>query len=169
MVITYDFSHTTYCVHSMFAFRMLGLWRRQENAHETKSTMNYRFSGHETFPCRYAWLPKAYRSLTANPRIFGNEEEAIVAMGVGKNMVRAIRFWVQTTGIASALKDGGYSITDFGEALLKQGGFDPFLEDKRTLWLIHWKLSTQYSEPLFAWDYLLNKWRHQEISRTFAL
>ncbi|MDQ1638746.1 MAG: hypothetical protein QOF62_2085 [Pyrinomonadaceae bacterium] len=131
--------------------------------------MNYRFSGHETFPCRYAWLPKAYRSLTANPRIFGNEEEAIVAMGVGKNMVRAIRFWVQTTGIASALKDGGYSITDFGEALMKQGGFDPFLEDKRTLWLIHWKLSTQVSEPLFAWDYLLNKWRHQEIGRTSAL
>ena len=43
--------------------------------------MNYRFSGHETFPCRYAWLPKAYRSLTANPRIFGNEEDAIVSHG----------------------------------------------------------------------------------------
>jgi len=22
-----------------------------------KDGMNYRFSGHETFPCRYAWLP----------------------------------------------------------------------------------------------------------------
>jgi hypothetical protein len=131
--------------------------------------MNYRFSGHETFPCRYAWLPKAYRSLSDNPRIFSNEEDAIVAMGVGKNMVRAIRFWVQTTGIAAPVKDGGYSITNFGEVLLKRDGFDPFLEDRRTLWLIHWKLSTQTDEPLFAWDYLLNKWRHQEISRTAAL
>ncbi len=131
--------------------------------------MNYRFSGHETFPCRYAWLPKAYRSLTQNPQIFGDDEDAIVAMGVGKNMVRAIRFWVQTTGIASAIKGGGYAITEFGEALLEPEGLDPFLEDKRTLWLIHWKLSTQVEEPLFAWDYLLNKWPHQEISRTAAL
>jgi hypothetical protein len=131
--------------------------------------MNYRFSGHETFPCRYAWLPKAYRCLSEDPRVFGNEEEAIVAMGVGKNMVRAIRFWVQTTGIAEPRKEGGYVITDFGESILKSDGLDPFLEDKRTLWLIHWKLSTQCDEPLFAWDYLLNKWRHPEISRTLVL
>ena len=131
--------------------------------------MSYRFSGHETFPCRYAWLPKAYRSLTQNPQIFGDEEEAIVALGVGKNMVRAIRFWVQTTGIASSIKEGGYGITEFGEALLAPAGLDPFLEDKRTLWLIHWKLSTQVEEPLFAWDYLLNSWPHQEFSRTAAL
>jgi len=131
--------------------------------------MNYRFSGHETFPCRYAWLPKAYRCLTDNPRIFGNEEDAIVAMGVGKNMVRAIRFWVQTAGVAVPQKDGGYSTTEFGKSLLKPEGLDPFLEDKRTLWLIHWKLSTHIEEPLFAWDYLLNRWRSQEISRTLAL
>ena len=131
--------------------------------------MNYRFSGHETFPCRYAWLPKAYRCLNDNPRVFGNDEDAIVAMGVGKNMVRAIRFWVQTTGVAVPLREGGYSMTEFGSSLLKPDGLDPFLEDKRTLWLLHWKLSTQLDEPLFAWDYLLNRWRNQEISRTAVL
>ena len=26
-----------------------------------------RFSGHESFACRYAWLPKAYRELVADP------------------------------------------------------------------------------------------------------
>src|SRR5260221_4175321 len=28
---------------------------------ECRPPMNYKFSGHETFPCRYAWLPKAHR------------------------------------------------------------------------------------------------------------
>jgi hypothetical protein len=43
------------------------------------------------------------------------------------------------------------------------------LEDRRTLWLIHWNISTIAYEPLFAWDYLLNKWQHPEISRTDVL
>ena len=54
--------------------------------------MSFRFSGHETFPCRYAWLPKAYAALDACPSTFANEEEAMVSLGLGKNMVRALRF-----------------------------------------------------------------------------
>jgi hypothetical protein len=37
-------------------------------------------------------------------------------------------------------------------ALLREDGRDPFLEDIRTLWLIHWKLSTNVQRPLLAWD-----------------
>lgn len=126
---------------------------------------NYRFSGHETFPCRYAWLPKAYLAINMNPRIFADTENAMVVMGVGKNMVRAIQFWVQACGVAKPLPDGGYTITDFGGKLLSADGFDPFLEDIRTLWLIHWNLSSHVEEPLFAWDYLLNNWGYIEITR----
>jgi hypothetical protein len=129
----------------------------------------YRFSGHETFPCRYAWLPKAFLALNENPKLFADEESAMVSLGVGKNMVRSIRFWVQTTGIAESDKKGGYAVTGFGKALLAHNGFDPFLEDIRTLWLLHWRLSTQVDEPLFAWDFLLNRWQHPEISRTEVL
>lgn len=137
--------------------------------HKTDTTVNYKFSGHETFPCRYAWLPKAYLTITENQRVFSDEEKAMVSMGVGKNMVRAIRFWAQASGVAEPVSEGGYKITDFGRALLSRDGFDPFLEDKRTLWLIHWQLSTHVSEPLFAWDFLLNKWPYPELTRTEAL
>jgi hypothetical protein len=130
---------------------------------------NYRFSGHETFPCRYAWLPKAFIAIDKNPRVFADEDQAMVALGVGKNMMRAIRFWVQTTGIAEATKNSEIDLTDFGKRLLAKDGLDPFLEDRRTLWLIHWKLSSHIEEPLFAWDYLLNRWSNPEISRTEVL
>jgi hypothetical protein len=132
--------------------------------------MNYKFSGHETFPCRYAWLPKAYRLLRESKDAFANEERAMVSLGVGKNMVRAIRFWAQATGVAESVKSGGYEVTEFGTILLDgDSGLDPFLEDRRTLWLLHWKLSTDADEPLFAWDYLINRWAHPEITRSAAL
>jgi hypothetical protein len=130
---------------------------------------NYRFSGHETFPCRYTWLPKAARALKEDHLLFADEENAMVTLGVGKNMARAIKFWVLAAGVANAADGGGYSITPLGRALLSTDGFDPFLEDIRTLWLIHWKLSTNYDEPLFAWHYMLNNWPHPEISRSEVL
>src|SRR5437867_3229094 len=102
--------------------------------------MNYRFAGHETFAVRYAWLPKAYQALRENPRLFTDEEDAMVTLGVGKNMVRAIRFWVQVAGIAEPAVGKSLRITPLGGALLDMDGYDPFLEDIKTLWLIHWNI-----------------------------
>jgi len=128
-----------------------------------------RFSGHETFPFRYAWLPKAFGALQRNPEIFTNEENAIVELGVGKNMVRAIKFWVQVTGVAEPAANGGYAATSFGELLLGPSGLDRFLEDRSTLWLFHWMLLSHVKDPLFAWDYLINRWVHPDINRIDAL
>ena len=131
---------------------------------------NYRISGHESFPCRYTWLPKAVRDLGADPMLFSDDERAMVALGVGKNMVRSIRFWVQAAGVAAPEKKGsGYSLTDFGRVLLGDRGLDPFLEDSSTLWLLHWNLSTDRENPLLAWDYLLNRWHEPELARSTAL
>lgn len=127
--------------------------------------MNFKFSGHESFPCRYTWLPKVYRLLKEDGRAFSNEETAMVELGVGKNMVRSIKFWAQVTDIAKPCAEGGYLVTEFADAIFGEDGHDPFLEDIRTLWLLHWKMTTQAAEPLFAWDYLLNRWQHPEITR----
>lgn len=130
---------------------------------------NYKFSGHETFPCRYAWLPKVIMAIQKSSHILSDENEAMVELGVGKNMVRAIRFWATATGIAENFGPKGWRITRFGDAILGDGGFDPYLEDLQTLWLLHWNLSRQFEEPLFAWNYLLNRWHEPEISRSSAL
>lgn len=116
-----------------------------------KPQTKYKISGHETFPLRYTWLPKAVKVLKNNPKIFSDEDDAMVSLGVGKNMVRAIRFWSEAAGI---IKFQG------------KDGLDPYLEDIQTLWLIHWKLSTQVLEPLFARDYLLNQRQEPDLIRT---
>ena len=94
----------------------------------------------------------------------------MVDLGVGKNMTRSIRFWMQASGIASSVAKGaGYKLTEFGNKLLGKGGHDRFLEDDRTLWLIHWKLATNQVNPLLAWDYLLNHWHEPEIVQSVVV
>lgn len=88
----------------------------------------------------------------------------MVDLGVGKNMVRSIRFWSQVAGMVTTTGRGtGHSLSDFGQSLLGEGGHDEFMEDIRTLWLIHWNLSTDVKSPLLAWDYLLNRWQDPEL------
>lgn len=71
-------------------------------------------------------------------------------------MVRAIRFWVQVAGVAESVK-GKFSVTSFGKAIFPQDGFDPFLEDIRTLWLIRWNFSTHVDDPLFSCNLEIDK------------
>lgn len=122
-----------------------------------------RFSGHESFPFRYSWLPKAFSALIAEgPNCLSDDEDAMRLLGLGKNMVKSLRFWLQATGIAEPAQ-GGFGITRFGHALLAQ--HDPYLEDRRSLWLLHWKLATN-PDPIFAWHYLLNRWQHPDLARS---
>lgn len=87
----------------------------------------------------------------------------MVELGVGKNMVRSIRFWAEAADIISSTKTG-HELTDFGrDLLLDSKGHDPYLEDIQTLWLIHWKLTTNQPTPIFAWDYLLNQFHEPEL------
>lgn len=128
-----------------------------------------RFSGHESFACRYAWLPKAFRALSADSSTFLNEENAMVVLGVGKNMVRSMKFWVEVMGIATPKPDRSLEPTPFAHSVFARGGFDPYLEDTRTLWLLHWKIASRWQDPLFAWDFLFNKWPYPEFTRSEAL
>jgi hypothetical protein len=132
--------------------------------------MKFRFSGHESFPCRYTWLPKAYNAIVENPDIFSDDNKAMVKMGVGKNMVKSIRFWVQVFGIAESGKSqSGLFPTELGRAIFGANGLDPFLEDIQTLWLLHWKISSIKDDPLFAWHFLLNQWADPGFSRSAVL
>lgn len=103
------------------------------------------FARHETFHPRYGWFRKAYASSAHDPHVF-TQPDAPVTMGVGKNMVRSIRFW----GLASKLivddpitPNSRKRIcvpTRFGYALFNDSGWDPYMEDPGTLWLLHWRL-----------------------------
>ena len=109
------------------------------------------FARHETFHPRYGWFRKAYRAAARDPYVFASED-APVRLGVGKNMVRSIRFWglaakvvteVPDPAAASKRKPSIVVPTRFGEALFGDGGWDQWMEDPGTLWLLHWRMLAQ--------------------------
>ena len=56
------------------------------------------FGGHEKFVFRQGWLKKGVDATTEDGLIF-TRDEALVKLGVGKNMVRSIRHWCLTAGL----------------------------------------------------------------------
>jgi hypothetical protein len=107
--------------------------------------VKYRFSGHQTFVFRYGWLEKGVKAVAASPDIF-SADDAIVQLGVGKNMVESIRHWCLATQMLEEKSDPadnknrGLRPSPIAKHLLLKGGWDPFLENDASLWLIHWLL-----------------------------
>ena len=136
-------------------------------------TLTPTFSGHQTFVFRYPWLKKGVDALAKDPTVF-RADDAIVRLGVGKNMVEAIRHWTLATGVVAEGDpvDGGRTkplhVSELGERLLSSRGYDPFLEDDASLWILHWNLVTN---PLRAttWYAVFNLWQAPEFSRESLL
>lgn len=128
------------------------------------------FARHETFHPRFGWLRKAVAASTASGEVF-TDDDATVTLGVGKNMVNAIRYW----GLAFKILEHTANPkrprvpltvpTTFGRTLLGDDGWDPYLEDPASLWLLHWKLlSTPCQAPV--WWVAFNDFTAVQFSET---
>lgn len=127
-----------------------------------------RFSGHESFPCRYGWLPKFYDLLVHHPERVRQDEEVMVELGIGRNMVKSVRFWALAFGLMEDAPKLPPSATPFARWLLDlQVGTDPYLEDVGSLWLLHWRLAS--TAHLAAWEVAFFEIPEREILRRFLL
>lgn len=103
------------------------------------------FAGHQTFHPRFGWLKKSYDATTIDPAMF-IREDAIVELGVGRNMVDSLRFWGQSfriitnqSDIKTKSRSSSWYPTNLGFTLFDTDrGLDPFAENPATLWLLHW-------------------------------
>lgn len=104
------------------------------------------FAGHETFPFRFAWLPKAVEETYRDSGVFGRDD-AIVRFGVGKNMVRAIRHWGLSMGVLEEVPQSRgrfVEASSLGRMLFAHTrGCDRYFEDIGTAWLLHWELCSR--------------------------
>lgn len=124
-------------------------------------TTSFSFSGHETFPLRFNWLKKAVDVVSEKAGIF-NSDEAIAEFGVGKNMVRSIKYWALATEVleshADTAKRRALRVSEFGTYLLGDDGVDPYFEDTATLWLLHWLLCRE-PDRATLWHFVFGHWR----------
>ena len=116
------------------------------------------FSGHDTFPCRPLWLKKGY-DFVINKGSF-NSPESVIVLGVGKNMVTSIRYWMKAFNIL----DSNDELTQFAHLLLSNEGWDPYLEDEASLWLLHYQLVK--NDYATAYNLIFNELRKTKIEFT---
>lgn len=125
--------------------------------------MKPRFTGHDTFPLRHGWLYKS-NDLIKNSGLLTTSdaehaEKTISQLGVGKNMVNAIKYWSEVTKTAETKivnRCAVQFVTPMGKYLFDdENGQDPFLEDIGTLWLVHFLMNFD-DEQLTAYRYFFN-------------
>lgn len=116
----------------------------------------FSFSGHDSFQCRQLWLKKGYDYVQEGKSF--NDDDAVVKLGVGKNMVSSIRFWLKAFNII----DGKDNTTDFGRKLFDdENGYDPFLEDEASLWLLHYHLVKNGFASIYS--IIFNEFRKEKL------
>jgi len=97
--------------------------------------MKLQFSGHESFICKHFWLKKGYDYVVDNNDF--NSESAVIGLGVGKNMVTSINYWLKSFG----LLDTENKTTELAKNLFDpKTGYDPYIENLATVWLLHYSL-----------------------------
>ena len=121
------------------------------------------FSGHESFACRYGWLPKLYEAVVDDPSLFSSDERAILRLGLGRNMIKSLRFWGEAFGL-TCRQGGEVRVTEFARKLLNTDeGLDPYLETPGALWRLHWMLTVHAG--LGAWAVAFMETHDREITR----
>lgn len=108
----------------------------------------YIFSGHESFYCKSLWLKKGYDAVKNGLNF--NSIEAVAELGVGKNMVSSIRFWLRSF----ALVENG-NVTQFADYVFDdKNGKDPYIEDIGTNWLLHYQIVKKGVASLYRLTFL---------------
>jgi hypothetical protein len=131
--------------------------------------LTYKFSGHQTFVFRYGWLEKGVMGVAEYPDLFFRDD-ALVHLGVGKNMVESIRHWCQVAQLVEpdprAKKNSArnHQPTEIAKHLLLNNAWDPFLEDDASLWLIHWLIATNPKTGT-AWQLLFSRFNRPDFTR----
>lgn len=120
------------------------------------------FARHETFHPKLGWFRKAFLAAGRDNGGFFLADDAPVRLGVGKNMVRSIRFWGTAARLITDTEHPDnrrlfYTMrTNLGVGLLGPDGLDPNMEHPATWWWIHWMLLAPRS-ALPVWWILLNE------------
>lgn len=123
-----------------------------------------KFRGHETFFIRKGWISKGIKNVLKDPEVFmGANGNPMDILGMGANMVKSLRYWLQAVQITEEPNSGKryQKLTALGKAIHEN---DPYMEEIGTLWLLHYKLCTNEKDAT-AWYYFFNLFRLSEFDK----
>lgn len=129
----------------------------------TDATPITKFSGHETFFIRKGWLAKGIRAVIDREDVFVDRtENPMDQLGIGSNMVKSLRFWLQAVGLTEEPKAGRrvQHLTELGELVAE---YDMYCEEIATLWILHYRLAVN-RELATSWYFFFNRFAMRSFS-----
>lgn len=123
-----------------------------------------KFRAHDTFFIRKGWLSKGMKYVNIKGDIFiSKTENPMDVFGIGANMVKALRYWLQAVGLTKEPSTGRkiQHLTDFGKKVFDN---DRFIEESGTLYLLQYELACN-QEDATAWYFFFNEFNMSEFSR----
>lgn len=126
--------------------------------------MAMKFRAHDTFFIRKGWLSKGMKCVEQKPNIFVDKNEnPMDILGIGSNMVKALRYWLQVVGLTWEPSTGrrDQNFTRLGEQIWHN---DPYIEELGTLYLLQYKLASDRDNAT-AWYYFFNEFSMSEFTR----
>lgn len=123
-----------------------------------------KFRAHDTFFIRKGWLSKGMKYVHSTPDVFvSKDENPMDVLGIGANMVKALRYWLQAAGLTEEPSSGRriQTFTPLGESVFQN---DRYIEELGTLLLLHYRLASNYSEAT-AWYLFFNEFNMTEFTR----
>ena len=126
--------------------------------------MPMKFRAHDTFFIRKGWLSKGMRHVSDKPEVFiTHDENPMDVLGIGANMVKALRYWLQAVGLTTEPNKGKRSqtFTDLGKLIFDH---DTYIEELGTLYLLQYRLASQKGEAT-AWYFFFNEFFMSEFSK----
>lgn len=126
--------------------------------------MAMKFRAHDTFFIRKGWLSKGMKYVHSKPDVFiSRNENPMDVLGIGANMVKALRYWLQAVGLTFEPNSGKrvQHFTTLGESIFKN---DRYIEELGTLFILHYRLASNFSEAT-AWYLFFNEFSMTEFTR----
>lgn len=132
------------------------------------ATIKPKWRAHETFFIRKGWLSKGLQAVAEKDDIFVDKSiNQMDELGIGSNMVKSLRYWLQATGVTNEMPDKDRRgrriqvITELGQLVLDN---DPYLEDIGTLWVLHYELVNK-KEFVPAWYFFFNELKMKSFTQ----
>lgn len=122
-----------------------------------------KFRGHETFFIRKGWLYKGMNNIVREPGVFqGAAGNPMDVLGIGANMVKALRYWLLASKLTSEPRAGrkNQTLTDLGRLIYDN---DPYMEEIGSLWLVHYMIATNEDDAT-AWYIFFNEFDKSEFT-----
>lgn len=122
------------------------IFRSSNMAYLIPDNLKLPFSGHETFPLRQVWLSKVAQLINtaeaSGETASMSGADAMVFLGVGKNMVASMRYWAESSGM---IESDQLALTPLGKLIFgttTSAGLDECCASMTTQWLVHWRLAS---------------------------